>query len=534
MASADDRLARRYRRLLIAYPPAYRAERGDELVATLLDGSPPGARLPSLADAADLVASGLRRRLGTAAVIGLEAGLVIAAPFALAIAAGIGAFAWWRVEPITDPAYVGGAALFGQFRTLGPLAYAAWILAAVGYALFRPALGRVLIGVALLTTLALPALAPVTGVDRPPLWVLMALAVFGCIALVGSSASIGAAWRRPDERLAVPIGAIALAICASVVVLAWPPGPAGFGYYYQPTIARVGTVVAATVAIVAVIAVVRTHRSGTARDWLWATALLGLPAGWLGPFDSNGLRSAADQAVPQFGRLAQVLLATCLAAIAMAWLVQPRGPRRRVVDSAGPLAASGHATLGAAAGLGAFIALADTGLTGFSGTAGVRTVPGHVAATLAVLVAGGLLAAVAGRTGRTDRPPAGWQGARWSRARWSGVGVAAGVAAAWAVAAYDNDWTLRGWTSFDHTVGLVATLALVPLSACAALGSRALANRSAPTRLRVLGGSTAGVCVGWLAYLTVPYMLSWGPVVLALGACCGVLAISSRPSSSRG
>src|SRR5688500_2615879 len=132
MADPSTVLARRYRRLLVAYPHAYRTQRGDELVATLVDVAEPGRRMPRLGDSVDLIASGLRRRLGTATIAGFDAGLGIAAPVALALAAGIALFAWWRVEPIAGGAgryggAPGGTALLGQFRTLGPIAYLAWL-----------------------------------------------------------------------------------------------------------------------------------------------------------------------------------------------------------------------------------------------------------------------------------------------------------------------------------------------------------------------------------------------------------------------
>jgi hypothetical protein len=58
-------LERRYRRLLLAYPKAYRAERGDEIVGTLLDAAPPDRRRPAVRQAAALIFGGLRVRLGT-------------------------------------------------------------------------------------------------------------------------------------------------------------------------------------------------------------------------------------------------------------------------------------------------------------------------------------------------------------------------------------------------------------------------------------------------------------------------------------
>jgi hypothetical protein len=57
-------LARRYRRLLFAYPRAYRRLRGDELLGALLDAAPPGRTRPTAREAANLLRHGLRARLG--------------------------------------------------------------------------------------------------------------------------------------------------------------------------------------------------------------------------------------------------------------------------------------------------------------------------------------------------------------------------------------------------------------------------------------------------------------------------------------
>jgi hypothetical protein len=55
-------LERRYRWLLRAYPAWYRRDRAAEMLATLLEASPPGRRWPSLRDARALVTGGLRVR----------------------------------------------------------------------------------------------------------------------------------------------------------------------------------------------------------------------------------------------------------------------------------------------------------------------------------------------------------------------------------------------------------------------------------------------------------------------------------------
>lgn len=59
-----DGLERRYRRLMRAYPAAYRQERGDELLGTLMELSRPGQRRPSAREARALVLGGLRVRAG--------------------------------------------------------------------------------------------------------------------------------------------------------------------------------------------------------------------------------------------------------------------------------------------------------------------------------------------------------------------------------------------------------------------------------------------------------------------------------------
>src|ERR1700733_2274034 len=56
------RLERRARRLLRAYPAAYRADRGEEIIGTLLEAVPPGREWPPSREAAALIAAGLHAR----------------------------------------------------------------------------------------------------------------------------------------------------------------------------------------------------------------------------------------------------------------------------------------------------------------------------------------------------------------------------------------------------------------------------------------------------------------------------------------
>jgi hypothetical protein len=60
-------LERGYRRILAAYPRSFRAGRGDEVLAVLLDTAAGGQARVGLAGAWDLVRGGLRMRLWPAA-----------------------------------------------------------------------------------------------------------------------------------------------------------------------------------------------------------------------------------------------------------------------------------------------------------------------------------------------------------------------------------------------------------------------------------------------------------------------------------
>jgi hypothetical protein len=56
-------LERRYRRLLVCYPRAFRQEKGQEILVVLMACSPKGQRRPGLAASSDLIRSGLWMRL---------------------------------------------------------------------------------------------------------------------------------------------------------------------------------------------------------------------------------------------------------------------------------------------------------------------------------------------------------------------------------------------------------------------------------------------------------------------------------------
>jgi hypothetical protein len=103
MREDRDKLAQRYRRLLVAYPREYRQARGDELLETLLAATPPGRRNPTVRAATSLLRHGLRAQLGRP---GSRAVVVAAALTAVLVgflgAAGCARLAWQGARDLPD------------------------------------------------------------------------------------------------------------------------------------------------------------------------------------------------------------------------------------------------------------------------------------------------------------------------------------------------------------------------------------------------------------------------------------------------
>src|SRR6185369_14825689 len=113
----DEELERRYRNLLRAYPRGYREHRGEEMLATLMETARPGQTRPDRRYVAEILRGGLRERLGMHCAPGLIAGVTVAGPVCLALAAAI-AVATWALNPHE----VGFAVVAG-----------AWVLATLAY-----------------------------------------------------------------------------------------------------------------------------------------------------------------------------------------------------------------------------------------------------------------------------------------------------------------------------------------------------------------------------------------------------------------
>jgi hypothetical protein len=102
------RLERRARRLLRAYPPGYRARRGEEILGTLLEATPPGRGWPRGRDVASVLAGGVRARRKTNLRLAEAVSLRQAAILAIALylcgllnhELGLLRFPGWSPDPV--------------------------------------------------------------------------------------------------------------------------------------------------------------------------------------------------------------------------------------------------------------------------------------------------------------------------------------------------------------------------------------------------------------------------------------------------
>ncbi len=123
---SQEILERRYRRLLACYPAAYRAAYGEEMLAVALAAARPGARWPDPGEAADLILTGLRRRLGSARPASLNPAWRDAAGIAAVI--GPIVMAAFAVVPNLGP---GGWQYFATASFSGIIVAALWFAVAV-------------------------------------------------------------------------------------------------------------------------------------------------------------------------------------------------------------------------------------------------------------------------------------------------------------------------------------------------------------------------------------------------------------------
>ncbi|GIJ63258.1 hypothetical protein Vau01_107740 [Virgisporangium aurantiacum] len=270
-ADAGMRLAARYRWLLRAYPAAYRAERGGEILDTYLDVA---ARRsygvfrgwPRPADVVDLVGAGVRARLRARGSSGLADAVPFASTFALCAAVALAAVWLSTVEPRAVPAGIELRTL-GPVQSLGAVAWVGWILAGLSAVALPGWVTRRLVAGAVAVTVLLVPAAAVTPFERPPLLVLVPQVALGLLAL---------GWRaHRGSRTAVGMSAVATAGLAFAAAV---DGAPLYGYW------ATGRDVMAFVALGLVAGAVgtgfvRAFRRD-ARGW-WATLLVLPPAALL-------------------------------------------------------------------------------------------------------------------------------------------------------------------------------------------------------------------------------------------------------------
>lgn len=179
-------LERRCRRLLLAYPAAYRQLRGEEMLGTLLETAPANRSWPPPRDCWAMIAGGLQvraaqnRRLGTAASLRLAAmlGCVLYLSIFFYTFAGM-------------PMLSLGAGLGPQTQSYPQLAFAAGLLASTAVLVVRPG-GRKGVIAAIVAVAALitgTAAAVISAPVAPSIaQILAALLVMAALALLARGA----------------------------------------------------------------------------------------------------------------------------------------------------------------------------------------------------------------------------------------------------------------------------------------------------------------------------------------------------------
>jgi hypothetical protein len=181
------------------YPAAYRAEHGEEVLSTVRDSLSSSRRGTAALELADLAAHALRERVRftatsrSGAVAATAAPLAAGSAIALSLVFLVFAETPWAPERGFD---WNVWHRFGPFATLGPLAYLAWLLVFVAVLAGRGGTARLLTAMAMALSAAIVPLSHLTKIQRPPAYMLVALALFGLIVLAAPSDPI----RRAMDR----------------------------------------------------------------------------------------------------------------------------------------------------------------------------------------------------------------------------------------------------------------------------------------------------------------------------------------------
>ncbi|MGN9808829.1 hypothetical protein ACTMSW_05650 [Micromonospora sp. BQ11] len=310
-------LERRYRRLLRAYPADYRRERGDEIVGTYLDLAGPGRRRPSPADAADLVRGGLRQRLRAAGAADLTPGVRLAAALAFLTAVPLAA-AWLVLEQHPPPA-VWGVPHVGPFVSLGVGVWPLWLLAVLPLAVGSLRWTRRLLGLALLATVAVVPAAALTGLPRPPLFVLLPQVALGLVALALPD-------RLPTAARLLPLVAVGCAAVAAPNLL--PRAEDFYVSYYGWTASQILPGAAVALLVIVLLVGVGLALRGDSRAG-WAGLVLATPLGLMSLHVLAGALDGAVRGAPTPGWSALAGTAVTLTVVGPALLPMMIVLRRR-------------------------------------------------------------------------------------------------------------------------------------------------------------------------------------------------------------
>jgi hypothetical protein len=330
-----DELEKRCRRLLRAYPPGYRREREEEIVATFLDAASPGQTRPTTADSADIVVAGLRARLGVLGTGDLGLGLRTAAPVALAVAAGMAVVGLVRDSQST-------AGHPSPFRP-ALFVYAVWLLAAVGRAVLPAVVARLMAAVALAGTLVGLALMSGSSSSPSPGWSLTVLTLLGFVAVAGGGQRLSITergWLAGGTLAAVAVLGGSALLVPTADGSPWFAWGRVTNHEYQSAIEAVAAIAVAVLLAGLVVL-------GRLRDRRWRVAALVLlvATGWLlVPSYSGGY----DRSL-----LGAVIVASIAGAVWYLRRMPPVGPKTR------PLGPPAALAMGCAAGLAASTLLAD-------------------------------------------------------------------------------------------------------------------------------------------------------------------------------
>ncbi|GIG70692.1 hypothetical protein [Phytomonospora endophytica] len=248
--SPETALERRYRGLLRLYPRHWRRSREDEMTATYLDGTPPGASRPSISDRLDVARGALRTRLRLAGESGLRGGTRLAAELSLIAVAILAAL--WLLQPAVETTGLAPAEP-GPLGFLDEATWITWIAVAVGATVLRARWRRRLTAAALTFTVLL-----VLGTGYTAWFDVLMGDLAPVLALGGLTLVLGDG-RRLAVRLAAPAAALVTAVGQSAV----PP---------ENTPQMLGCALASTVLATAVV-LSFLHRT---EGW-WALAVLAGP-----------------------------------------------------------------------------------------------------------------------------------------------------------------------------------------------------------------------------------------------------------------